>query len=174
MNSLIGAVFGLVYVLVNAGKLPDVPATVLRIAAILAFVAVYLAIRKVPADEDDDEPAGPGFGRRYWLIVIAEIAAIFIGLAVIAGPVHHEQASVAWISLVVGLHFFALARLWEQPAFHVLGGLLTGCGLVGLVLALAGAGDAVVASVGGIIPGVVLLGAGWLGARATQYGSAVS
>lgn len=168
ITSLIGAVFGLVYILVNAGKLPDTPAITLRILGILVFVAVYLAIRHLPADEVDDAAPTSRFDRRYWAVVAAEFVAGLAGIAIIAGPLHHEEASVAWISLVVGLHFIELARLWHQPRLTLLGGAIAGCGLVGLILAFGDAGDESVALAGGILPGAILLGASWWTADRTR------
>ncbi|HEX2903781.1 MAG TPA: hypothetical protein VHO01_10045 [Jatrophihabitans sp.] len=162
ISTLIGAVFGLVYILVNAGKLPDTPAIILRIAAILVFVAVYLAIRHLPAD--DDEPSASRFDRRYWTVVATELIAGLVGVAVVAGPLHHEEASVAWISLVVGVHFVELARIWAHPRLTVLGGAIAACGVLGLVLAFAHGTDEAVAVTGGILPGTVLLLASWLAA----------
>lgn len=163
ISSLIGAVFGLVYVLVNASKLPDSPAIGLRVLSILIFVAVYLAIRRLPT-EDGDAPAGSGFGRNYWTVVAVEAVAGIAGIAIIAGPLRHEEASVAWISLVVGVHFLVLSRVWRRPSLDYLGGLIALAGLVGLVLAFAGGSDESVAIAGGIVPGFVLLLASWWGA----------
>jgi hypothetical protein len=53
------------------------------------------------------------------------------GLAVLNGPLDAPQAGVAWVSLVVGVHFFALAVAFAEPFFHRLGGAITVCGLAG-------------------------------------------
>jgi hypothetical protein len=67
--------------------------------------------------------------------------------------------------VVVGVHFFALAVVFGARFFHVLGGMITACGVTGLVLAIAGAGIAAISLAAGVIPGAVLLGFGWWGAR---------
>ena len=50
-----------------------------------------------------------------------------------------------------------LAVLWREASLHLLGGSLVLCGVVGLVLAFADAGEAAVATAGGVVPGFVLL-----------------
>ena len=61
--------------------------------------------------------------------------AIALGLAVLNGRLHAPQAAVTWVSLVVGVHFLALAVLWKLAFFHWLGAAIALCGAVGLVLA---------------------------------------
>lgn len=116
MTSLLGAVSGLVYILVNAGKLPDTPAIALRILAILVFVGVYLAIRHAPAEDEDPRPGESRFDRRYWILAIVELVVGIAGIAIIAGPLQHEEASVAWISLIVGIHLAIRSRISPDPA----------------------------------------------------------
>lgn len=42
---------------------------------------------------------------------------------------------MAWTSVVVGVHFFALATVSGQRFLHVLGATITVCGAAGLALA---------------------------------------
>ncbi len=157
LGSVIGAVFGLVFVLANTGSLPSGVALTLRVLGGVAFLAVLLAVRR-PAVSRAATPAGSGFGRGYWLVVGLEVVAIFGGLALLNGPLDTPQAAVAWISFVVGVHFLALAVVWRQRLFTVLGAALAVCGLAGLGLAVGGAPEAAVDTVGGVLPGAVLLG----------------
>jgi hypothetical protein len=60
-------------------------------------------------------------------------------------------------------------RRLAREVLHVAGAALTGCGLVGLVLAATGAEQAAVATVGGVVPGFVLL-AGGAWAATTDHG----
>ena len=64
---------------------------------------------------------------------------------------------MAWVSLVVGVHFIALAAHWQQPLHHHVGTLIAGAGSLGLIAAGLGAARPVIATLGGITPGVVLL-----------------
>lgn len=155
---LVGAVFGLVFVLANAGALPSLVAALLQGIAFAVFVAIMLTQCHRPGRPAAQvEASGRAFGRSYWIVVAGEVSAIVLGLIVLAGPLDTPQAAVAWISLVVGLHFFALATVWQQPLMRVLGAGIAACGAVGLVLAATGASDAAIAVTAGVVPGVLLL-----------------
>ncbi len=164
IGSLIGAGFGLLFVLVNTGSLAGSVAAVLRVLAVVAFVAVLVALRG-SVRRSSGPPPGTGFGRGYWLVVLAEVVALFVGLNVINRVLDAPQAGVAWVSTVVGAHFFALGAVWAEPFFHRLGAGLLGCGVAGLVLAAAGSGPAPIDLVSGVLAGALLLAAALLGAR---------
>lgn len=164
IGSWIGAGFGLVYVEVNAAQLAPGPRIVVRAAGVVAFAAVaWLLVRRRPRDTGDDDPGGPVFGRAYWLIVLAEVVALFVGVRLVTGPLGLPDAGVAWVSLVVGLHFLPLAALFQVRLFRWLGLAIAACGVAGLALAVGDASAAVIAVVGGLVPGVLLLASGWLG-----------
>ncbi|MDQ6807267.1 MAG: hypothetical protein M3065_20455 [Actinomycetota bacterium] len=55
--------------------------------------------------------------------------------------------------------------MFAGPFFRRLGGAITGGGLVGLALAGAIAGRASIAVLSGVVPGALLLAAGWWGAH---------
>ncbi|MEV7415018.1 hypothetical protein [Streptomyces sp. NPDC089919] len=166
-SRFIGAAFGLVFVLANAGALPAAARTPLRMLAIGAFLLLFRAIRRAAPAPGDPAPAtapaaGAVFGRGYRLIVAAEVAALLGGLVVLNPVLHAPRATVGWIALVVGLHFFGLGLVWRRPSIHALAGALTACGAAGLVLAGCGAPDAAIRAVAGVLPGLVLLGSvGW-------------
>lgn len=169
IGSLIGATFGLTYVIVNAGPLSTGWTLTLRVLAAVAFVAVLLAVFGSAAPSPDRGRQEPRvFGRGYWLVVAAELVALFLGTRVLSGPLNAPQAGVAWVSLVVGVHFFALAVVFGERFFHWLGGVITACGVVGLVLAATGAEEPTIALVSGVLPGGILLGFGWWGAHRTK------
>ena len=166
-GSLIGSIFGLVFVEVNAGELPTGVGTALRVLGVVAFL-VYLGLltraRRAPHDGHSVESgqAKIDFGRRYWLVVAAEVVAGAVGLSVINGRLDAPQAGVAWIALVVGLHFLGLAAVWRQPFLSWLGAAIAVCGAAGLILAADDASAAAIAAISGVVPGGLLLGAGWL------------
>lgn len=166
LGAAIGGAFGLIYIEVNAGSLPAPWALTLRIAAgvavaglalLLAFAARVLSRSATSADS---EPRA-GFGARYWLVVAAEVAAIWAGAAILSGPVGRPHAVVAWVSVVVGVHFFALAALWRLRLMGYLGAAMALCGVAGLAAAFAAAPGAVVAAAGGLLPGLLLLAAAY-------------
>lgn len=157
LGSLIGAVFGLIFVLANTDALPPGLGTVLRVLGVVAFVAVLIALRRPPRPAAVARPASSGFRRGYWLVVAGEVVAIAVGLALLNGPLHAPQAAVAWISFVVGAHFIGLAVVWKQPFFHWLGASILLCGAIGLVLAVAASPQGAIDAVGGVLPGALLL-----------------
>ncbi|MFL5859683.1 MAG: hypothetical protein ACJ780_02740 [Solirubrobacteraceae bacterium] len=99
---------------------------------------------------------GVGFGARYWLIVALEGAGIVTGSAVLRA-LGLGSAAVAWVSVVVGIHFLALATVWRLSLFRRLGTMIALCGAAAIAAAAAGADDGWVASIGGLLPGALLL-----------------
>ncbi len=178
-GALIGSAFGVVYVAVNAWPFPAPVAWAARAAAIAVCAATVVAVglRARPWERRAGSPAppahvaapaysvgGPGLARGFWLIVAAEAAALFGGLAVLNAVLHAPHAGVAWVSVVVGVHFFALGRLFQAAFFHLLGGIIAACGVLGLVFAALDTTGAATAAVAGVVPGAALLGFGLWGA----------
>ena len=95
-------------------------------------------------------PAASGFDHRYWLIVALEAGALFGGLAVINGVLHGKAVSVAWVALVVGVHFFGLARIWRMPLYYWLGGAVAILSLAGFLIYALGGSAAIVGLVSGV------------------------
>ena len=165
LGSMIAASFGLVYVVVNTGSFPVAVATSLRVLGVAAFVAIVVAVvRSRPAGAGGGERVA-GFGRAYWAVVGAEVVALFAGLRVLDAAFDLSYAGVGWVSVVVGIHFLPLARIWREPVFVVLGVLVAGCGAIALLLAATLGDVAAVPAVGGVLPGFILLASGWWGAR---------
>ncbi|WP_188194169.1 hypothetical protein [Nonomuraea sp. SYSU D8015] len=159
MNGLlVGAVFGAVFVVVNAqSPLNAVTVTFLRAAACLAAAGVIgmwfaTARRERPAAGQQRNM----FSRGYLIVVAAEAILLFGGLRVLAAWGVPEQANVAWVALVVGVHFIALAPIWKDWGIAVPGVVLTLLGAGGLVLASTAA-VAWVPFLSGVLSGVVLL-----------------
>lgn len=170
LGSVIGASFGLIFVLVNTGSFPAPIAVLLRVLAVVAFIAVLIAVvvaARRPTPAGVDRPAAGGFTMGYWVVVLAEVVAIVAGLVVLNRPLHAPQAAVAWIALAVGIHFIALAVVWKLLFFHGLGAALMLCGVAGLVLAATGSAVSAIDLVGGVLPGAILLGFGLWGATAS-------
>lgn len=160
-GSLVGVVFGLVFIEVNSGGLPGSWPLVVRvagavIAAVLLAGIVWVA-RK--GEVEDKVPAGGYLGRRYWNIVGLEGLALFGGLVVINGVFKHPEFAVPWIALVVGVHFVFLGQAWKIALHRWLGIVQTALGLAGFVLAATGASLATVNLVAGVLSGVALYGA---------------
>lgn len=168
LGSLIGAVFGLIYVLVNAGSLPSDAAIPLRALGVIAFVVVLVALARAEADA---QPTGErGFGPGFWPVVAGEVVALVVGLRLLNGPLGAPDAGVAWVSFVVGAHFVVLAAVFRERLYLWLGVAIGVCGVAGLGLAALAAAAAPIAVVSGVIPGAVLLTAGWWGTRPAGQG----
>ena len=164
LGSLIGGIFGLIYVEANAGPLPEPWRLVSRVVAGVAFAGLIVLLALARGTYTPADPGAGRFERRYWLVVAGEVAAIPVGAALLNGPAGLPHAVVAWVSVVVGVHFVALAAIWRLRLFRSLGAAIALCGIAGLTAAAVGAPPAVIAVVGGVLPGVLLLAAGYAGA----------
>lgn len=169
IGHVIGSSFGLVFVLVNSAPF----ASGLRIAACILAVAVFLVIlaafgrtdrmtRKHGPTRDETGGTVIGFPVRYWIIVGVEATFLFGGLAIIQQ--FEPAATLGWIALVVGVHFFPLSRLWASGRAQItrIAFAMTALGIVGLVLAFTTHNADVVAVVSGVGSGIVLLGTAFI------------
>jgi hypothetical protein len=154
---LVGAGFGLAFVVSNTHPpLPDALSLLLRALGAAALVGtVALGLR---AARHDDASLPTRYGRRFWLIVAAEVVLLVVGLQVRRLLDAPEEANVAWIACVVGLHFIAFRWVWQTPSIAVPGALLTLLGAAGLVLSATPA-VAWVPLISGVASGFVLLAA---------------
>ena len=165
LGLLIGAVFGTIYVVVNAGALGAPAGPLLQVVGVAALVGLLVVMfRSRPAPPAAAAGNAVGFGRWYWVVVAAEVVAFFAGTAVLRGPLALPLAILPWITFVVGVHFLGLAKVWSAPSLMWLGAGLAACGVIGLLVAVIGAGEAVVAVIAGVAPGLLLLGGSWWGA----------
>ncbi len=163
LGALIGAAFGTVFVLVNAGApLPAAAGWVLRTLAVLALAAVV--VLGVRAGGRPTLEGRPMFGPAYRVIVIGEVVLLVAGFFVLDLLEAPVQANVAWIATVVGLHFAALASAWKARSILVVGVVLTALGVVGLAL-LGTSARPWVPFVSGVLAGVTLLGGSLYGVR---------
>ncbi|SCF37971.1 hypothetical protein [Micromonospora mirobrigensis] len=159
VGSLVAISFGTVFVLVNSGGLAAPWPLVIRVAGILVAALLVVALLRVGRRAPAVVTGGPAAGfmdRRYWIIVAIEVVALFGGLNVINRVLDRPALAVAWVAVVVGVHFFGLGWIWRMPRFHWLGVVMTVLGLAGfLVHALGGGADAV-ALVAGVGSGAAL------------------
>jgi hypothetical protein len=156
---IIGGVFGLVYVIANTATLASALAAALRAIAIVAFIGLFVAMRRISHWEAS--PVRRRFGRGFWIVVVGEVSALLLGALVLTGPLNAGDAVIAWVSVVVGVHFIALAAVCHQPFYDTLGVAITICGVAALVAAAAGASTAVISVIGGVTPGFLLLGSAY-------------
>jgi hypothetical protein len=156
LGSLIGAVGGLLFVLINAGPLGGVLSAVLRIVAVSLFAAViWFAVWRTRADPAGPRPPAQAW-RTYWICVAFEVLAIPVGAQVLARVVQRPELTLVWVVFILGVHFLPFARAFRAPVFNALGLSLIGIAVVGAVVTLLT--SAVAAAVTGVVAGFVLLG----------------
>lgn len=163
-GSVVAATFGLIYLIANSGSLPPWVGTPVRVLGGVGFVVVVVAVARARGGGGEDPMAATGLPAAYWAVVAAEIVALAAGLAVLNGLLDAPNAGVGWVSFVVGVHLVALGVVFGERVFHWLGAAIAACGVIGLVLVASGAARAPVDVVGGLLPGAMLLAAGWWGA----------
>lgn len=156
LGALIGAAFGTVFVVVNAGDpLPAPIGWALRVLAVAALAAVI--VLGVRAGGRPTLAGRPMFGRSYRLIVAGEVVLLVAGFFVLNLLTAPVQANVAWIATIVGIHFAALSSAWRTRSVLVIGVVLTALGIAGLAL-LGSVALPWVPFLSGVLSGVTLLG----------------
>lgn len=167
---VVGGTFGLIFVLVNAGDpLPFWLVTALQIAAIVGYIAMFV-LSQLGLKRHGRPEGGAGrqpYGSGFWITVVVEFALIFGGLYARGQTSLPPQTNVAWIALIVGLHFVVFWKVGWDVSIAVPGFILTVLGLVGLGLVFTPA-VAWTPIVSGVLSGVVLLG-GCLSAVTAHY-----
>lgn len=140
---LIGAGFGLAFVLANSGPPLDTTLAlvlrVLAVAALLAIIALTVSLSRRPAPGTDTPQEGPRmrFGAFYGVVVALEVVLILGGIQALRAMEAPMQANVAWIALVVGVHFLPLAWYWRARSILGAAVYISALGAVGLAMALA-------------------------------------
>jgi hypothetical protein len=169
---LIGGGFGLAFVLANAhSPLTAAVGLSLRLLAGACFLVLLASMvraarmrpeRQPEARNDSQLQSRSRYGRGFWWVVIAEVALLIVGLQVLRVAGAPSQANVAWIALVVGLHFIAFAFVWRDASIAAPGAIVFLLGVAGLALSATSATEWV-PLVSGVSSGFVLL-VGCLGA----------
>lgn len=164
IGSLIGAIGGITFVEVNASSLPGPVRWPVRIVGILGFVAVvWYAVIRPRGRQQPSAPRSPRSIRIYWMCVAAEVAAIPLGSLVITRVFDQPLLTLAWVVLVLGVHFLPFAKAFAAPLFAWLGVALIGVAVVGGVLTVAV--DAQARGWMAVVAGFVLLAFSALGGR---------
>ncbi|WP_030415968.1 hypothetical protein [Streptomyces sp. NRRL S-1448] len=173
----IGALFGTVFVVANAhDPLSPAVGVTLRVVAVLTFAGLLalalLAGRRGRAVLDGDgAPRADWFRGKFGFVVAAEAVLLVGGRLALRAAGAPDETAVAWIALIVGLHFMALAAVWQRRSVAVPGTALTALGVAGLGMAATRA-VVWVPFVSGVLSGVALLG-GCAYAIAQSYRSTV-
>ncbi|QHY96355.1 hypothetical protein SSPS47_14650 [Streptomyces sp. S4.7] len=135
------AFFGLGW---TACGVTDMPVTagraVFASAALVSVTFAFLAARRsraaanAPTHGDPTADTRKKVGVRFALVVLAEWVAIF-AIARVLVATDHTEAVPAFVAVVVGVHFFPLARLFGVRAYHLTGAGMCVSALTAAVLA---------------------------------------
>ncbi|MFF4243795.1 hypothetical protein ACFYY2_04900 [Streptomyces sp. NPDC001822] len=156
-GTVVLSVFALVWAFAGASGLtsPALALTIETAAVPLAVAAVLLAYRKGAAPSPRVVSLPRNWARSVGVVNVVELAAVFAAVAVSNASGHPGFVPPA-VALVVGLHFFPLARLYDQWQYRVTAGVLSAVAVVGLALAAAGLPDGGVQAVVGLAAAATL------------------
>lgn len=164
IGSIIGAIFGLAFVLTNAGA---VPASLFwRTAGAVAFAAIIWFV-VLHGPEVDQAPPSRAALRTYGISVAAMVVAIPIGANVISNVLDKPNAALVWVVFVVGAHFLPFAGAFHLMHFRWLSASLVVVSIIGAVPTLA-SNSATAAGWTGVVAGFVLLFFSGVGPRLSQ------
>lgn len=141
MGALNLTIFGAIWALAALGNWPPAPAwsfaAVALVAAILAVVSIgrLVAAGKLPATSVDQQDVQQEQRARTWFTVIFGVQALLIAVAVF-GLVRLERPALipVVVAVIVGLHFWPLARLFQTPLYWFTGVLLLLCAAASLLI----------------------------------------
>jgi hypothetical protein len=158
---LIGLVFGVIFVEVNSGDLPPTWSFGLRAAGVMIAVILFVSLLWRRRWLDQAGQAASRFDRRYWAVVAVEVVALLVGLVIFNRVLDADRFTVAWIAVVVGVHFFGLGPIWRDTTLYLVGAVLALLGLAGFLIGAAGGSAPAIALVSGVGSGAALfLGVG--------------
>jgi hypothetical protein len=161
---MIAAIAGLVFIFVNGAALPGGIAAAVRGLGVVAFIVMMTLVVLRRGGEQRAAPVPDQRAwRTYWSLVILEVILLPIG-SVTLTRLGHPELGVAWVALIVGVHFLPFAKAFDVPDFRQLAWTMIVLAPIGGVLAVAvsAASGAVVA---GVLSGVALF------AFALRYGA---
>jgi hypothetical protein len=158
VGHLIGASFGVVFVVRNGGLLGGPAHLIASVLAVIAATVVLIAF--IATTRRGQRPPAHDLPRShvaFWVIVAIEVVLLFGGLAVLNAI--EPAANVGWIALIVGLHFLAFTLWWipGQRELVVIGAIMIPLGVAGLVIAFTLHDVVLVEFISGFWSGVVLL-----------------
>lgn len=153
IGSIVGAIAGLVFVLVNAGA---IPASLLwRVAAAVVFaLVIWFTVLRGP--EAEQTPPSREALRTYGISVVAMVVAIPVGARILSDALDKPNAVLVWVVFVVGVHFLPFAHAFHLPVFRWLAASLVVIAISGAVPTLASNGAAAAGWTGAAV-GFVLL-----------------
>ncbi|MGW2668753.1 hypothetical protein ACWC5F_11885 [Streptomyces sp. NPDC001272] len=145
--SLIGTGFGVMWfalgqAVVHGTARPFVLAAgaLLFAASAATVVRLFLLARRTPEHVNGTPPAAGGGGPKFLTVLLIEVAVLGAGNNYIRTSLDRPELMLSWSALVVGAHFFPLARTLRAPMLRWLGGaMLATVGLAALAVLVLGA-----------------------------------
>ena len=158
IGALVGAVGGLLFVVINAGPLGSPWTAPVIVLGVLAFAFVVWDILRVPEDPDLVQPDSRQL-QAFGITVGLEVLAIVGGAQLLIRVADKPEASLPWVAVVLGVHWLVFHRVFGREIFVWLGWLTLGCGVTGLMVALTDVGEPwTVPLISGVLTGAVMLG----------------
>lgn len=106
-------------------------------ALAVAIAVLRLRVSRLPRDaiapSAQEIVADRAIGRRFGLVFGIEAGAIFLAVVGL-NAVHLPEYIPCAVALIVGVHFFPLARLFKAPVYYVTGALGCAIALAGCVV----------------------------------------
>ncbi|MEW1633406.1 hypothetical protein AB0469_04990 [Streptomyces sp. NPDC093801] len=126
--SLIGTGFGVMWfalgqAVVHGAARPFVLAAggLLFAASAAAVVRLFLLARRTPAGEKGTPPAPGGGGPKFLTVLLIEVAVLGAGNNYIRTGLDRPEMMLSWSALVVGAHFFPMAKSLRAPMLRWVG-----------------------------------------------------
>ncbi len=137
-GGVISAVFGLVWVVVNASGLPTAVAWPARVLAVFMAVVVMLSAARLRPRAGWQRKPTPRTWRVYLVSVALMLVSFPLGAWVLGSVVHRSDLMPLWVLFAVGAHFWPFARAFHAAVFRTLTLLICALAVVGAAAALAG------------------------------------
>ncbi|MET8293814.1 hypothetical protein ABZW02_07045 [Streptomyces sp. NPDC005180] len=145
--SLIGTGFGVMWFALGQAVVHGTARPFVLTAGALLFAAsaatvvrLFLLARRTPEHVKGTPPAAGGGGPKFLTVLLIEVAVLGAGNNYIRTSLDRPELMLSWSALVVGAHFFPLARTLRAPMLRWLGGaMLATVGLAALAVLVLGA-----------------------------------
>ena len=137
VGALIGAVGGVLFVVLNAWPLGEPWTNVAIGIGVAWFLWDLRAIMRVPEDPDAVRPDARQM-QAFWIVVALEVILIIGGTQLAIRVLEIPSASLPWVATVLGVHWLVFRMVFRQEVFLWLGCFTLTCGVVGLMVALTG------------------------------------
>lgn len=138
-GALILGLFALLWSVIGTTGLTTGGLAALIGALAITGLAVFAAARKDRRATERRRAQPDNWRRKVGIVNLAQFAAIAVVLVVFV-TLELPGLVPPLVCLIVGLHFFPLARLFDQPEYWTLGGMLCLFAAAGVVLLAVGAG----------------------------------